>query len=449
MTEFADFEYVEEEEPTDFIEPDNLDVSYRTKIIVISSTDRNRNTYPNPSNYEITLKETINDVSEITLVEGNIPSSQYNINKYNNVLTFTETIGSISGLEPITRDNTNLIDITIPVGNYDVDYEDYGDGVSKKDRLSEVMEEQMNKKGKNIYKVTYDPFLNKYLFSSFLKEGSDDSQQTYFKLVFKGVEKPYGEYSYDKVVKRDQHGSIVYDSQGNKIYEDVFIGEKTNEYSKNSIGKTIGFLNQDYDGLLNGHVSSDSINNKKIIGDSTNFTTTLKKGYFITIVNKDPESPIESFCFEIESVENDQVLIVTKIIETEFSDFQIFSNSFYSPNLRDLFPYNPVALQIPKCRRLSSSNPIINNCFCLFESPKKNDNSGILYYDDNQTITKTFNPPLGKLDKLRIRFFNTQYNGSFYDFGGRDHKLTFKIIHTAQSHKYYQKRLLKDTQTIN
>ena len=42
--------------------------------------------------------------------------------------------------------------------------------------------------------------LNKYLFSSFLKEGSDDSQQTYFKLVFKGVEKPYGEYSFDKVV---------------------------------------------------------------------------------------------------------------------------------------------------------------------------------------------------------------------------------------------------------
>lgn len=446
MTDYTDFEYVDEEEPTDFVQPDNLDISYRTKIIVISSSDRNRNIYPNPSNYEIILKETINDVSEISLVEGNIPSSQYNINNFNNVLTFTETIGSIIGKDPIMRENTNIIDITIPIGNYDVEYEDYGDGISKKDRLSSVIEEQMNKKGKNIYKVTYDPFLNKYHFSSYL-EG--DSQQTYFKFIFKGLEKPYGEYSYDKVVKRDQHGSIVYDSHGNKIYEDIFIGEKTNDYPNNSIGKTIGFLNQNYDGLLNGNVSSDNINNKKIIGEYTNFTDNLKGGDFITVVNKDPDDYlIESFCFQIESVESDQELIVTTIIETEFSDFQIFSNSFYSPNLRDLFPYNPVALQIPKCRRLSSSNPIINNCFCLFESPKKNDNSGILYYDDTQTITKTFNPPLGKLDKMRIRFHNTQYNGSFYDFGGRDHKLTFKITHTAQSHKYYQKRLLKDTQTI-
>ena len=41
MTEFTDFEYVDEEEPTDFIEPDNLDVNYKSKTIIISSSDRN------------------------------------------------------------------------------------------------------------------------------------------------------------------------------------------------------------------------------------------------------------------------------------------------------------------------------------------------------------------------------------------------------------------------
>ena len=87
-----------------------------------------------------------------------------------------------------------------------------------------------------------------------------------------------------------------------------------------------------------------------------------------------------------------------------------------------------------------SSNPIINNSFCLFDPPKKNDSSGMLYYDDNQVISKKFNPPLGKMDKMRIRFYNTQYSGSFYDFGGREHKLTFKVTHTAQSNKYYQKK---------
>ena len=440
MTEFTDFEYVDEEEPTSFIEPDNLEVNYKSKTIIISSSDRNLNKFPNPSNYEIDLKETISDVTELTLVEGNIPSSQYNINTYNNVFTFSEKIGTIIDEQPITRETTNLINLLLPIGNYDVDYEDYGDGVSYKDKLSEAIEEQMNNKGVNNYKVTYDPFLNKYNFSSIVQPGVDSSKQTYFKLVFRGIEKPYGEYSYEKVVKRDKHGSIVYDSQGNKVYEDVFIGEKTNDYPKNSIGKTLGFLNQNYDGLLDGNVSSDSINNRKIIGHSTKFKTSLKAGGFITIVNKEPDSSVESFCFEIESVESDYEILVTEDIETEFNDFQIFSNSFYSPTLRDLFPYKPVALQIPKCRRLISSNPIINNSFCLFDPPKKNDSSGILYYDDNQVISKKFNPPLGKIDKMRIRFYNTQYSGSFYDFGGREHKLTFKVTHTAQSNKYYQKK---------
>ena len=439
MSQLLDFEYVEEEEPTDFIEPDNLDISYRRKTVVISSADRNRNLYPNPSNYEIVFKESINDVSEITLVEGNVPSSQFNINKYNNSLTFNEKIG----------ETDNLLSITIPVGYYDTEYEEYGDGVSNKDKLSEAIEIELNKIGQNNYKVTYDPLVNKYNFSCFIDPNSNLEKKTYFQLVFKGNEIPYGEYSYEKIVKRDQHGSIVYDMSGQKVYEDVFIGEKMNEYPLNSIGKTIGFLNQNYDGIIEGSVSSDVNDNKKIIGKQTSFKRDLKAGIFITISNRDSSEEIVSYSFKIESIESDHELMVTSVIETDFTDFHLFSNSFNAPNLRDLFPYNPVALQIPKCRRLSSTNTIINNSFCLFEPPKSSDNSGILYYDDNQTITKTFNPPLGKLDKIRIRFFNTQYYGSYYDFGGRDHKLTFKITHTAQSHKYYQKRLLKDNQTIN
>lgn len=441
-----DFEYVEEEEPANFVQPENLDISYKRKTVVISSADRNLNTYPNPSNYEVTLKEPINDVSEITLVEGNIPSSQYNINKFNNVLHFTENIGNIISEKPFLREVSNVMSITIPEGNYDTDYEDYGDGISKKDKLSEEIEKGLNKIGQNSYKVTYEPSLNKYRFSSYFK---DDQKPTYFKFVFEGKETPYGEYSYEKSIKRDQHGSIIYDSYGNKVYEDIFIGENTNEYPKNSIGKTLGFLNKNYDGFIEGNVSSDESNNRRINGQHTYFTRDLQEGSFITIVNKDPDSPIQSFNFQIETIENDYELLVSSPIETDFSDYQIISSSITSPNLRDLFPYNPVALQIPKCRRLSSHNPIINNSFCLFESLKSNDSSGILYYDDNQTITKTFNPPLGKLDKIKIRFFNTQYYGSYYDFGGRDHKLTFKITHTAQSHKYYQKRLMTDSQTIN
>ena len=81
------------------------------KTIIISSSDRNLNKFPNPSNYEIDLKETISDVTELTLVEGNIPSSQYNINNFNNVFTFSEKIGTIIDEQSITRETTNLINI--------------------------------------------------------------------------------------------------------------------------------------------------------------------------------------------------------------------------------------------------------------------------------------------------------------------------------------------------
>ena len=446
MSDYLDFDYINDEEDNNDVEipvPENMEIKYKKKELVISSADRNKDKFPSCSNYEILLKEPFEDISEITLIEGNIPACQYNINNYNNVLYLSEQLGDIIDPNTHVREIIPPIAIKIPIGNYlNINYEEYGDSINYKDKLSCELEKQLNIYGTNKYKIAYNPRLNKYLFSC-IKNGNENedlnNQKTYFQLQFQGNLIKYGEYSYEKIIKRNQYGEIIYDKNGDKIYEEVFIGEKMYDKKKNAINKIIGFHNKNYDGLLEGHVESDSMNNKKIIGTNTHFLNDLEVGFYITIASKDYNEMNISYSFEVESIENDTELLIKEEIQMPFSNFQIYTNSFYSPFLRNLFPYNPVALLIPQWRRLFSSNTIINNSFCIFEGPKENDYSSILYYDDSRIITKSFNPPLGKLDKIRIKFFNTEYYGTYYDFGNRDHKLTFLITYYAQNRKYYHK----------
>ena len=48
----------------------------------------------------------------------------------------------------------------------------------------------------------------------------------------------------------------------------------------------------------------------------------------------------------------------------------------------------------------------------------------------------TFTPPLASIGQMIVKFLN--YNGSLYDFGGREHSLYFKITTFNQPMKYFQ-----------
>jgi hypothetical protein len=238
MSTFLDFDYIQEEED-DNIEhptPANLEIKYKKKELVISSADRNKDKFPSCSNYEIILKEPFEDISEITLIEGNIPACQYNINKFNNVIYLNEVLGDIINSDTKEREILDPIKIKIPIGYYlSINYEDYGDTINYKDKLSCDIEEQLNKYGSNTYKITYNPRLNKYLFSCMVNEDENNNitdKKTYFQLQFQGNLIKYGEYSYEKVIKRNNYGEIIYDKDGEKIYEEVFIGEKMYDKKK-------------------------------------------------------------------------------------------------------------------------------------------------------------------------------------------------------------------------
>lgn len=511
-------DFADPEEEGDLIIPavNNEDIKYRSRIIVVNSADRNKDKFPKPNNYTVNFVEDFFDVTELTLLEGTVPATQYNINDNNNVLYFSEIINPVnpdtqkrypinnsqiiteppfpgfnlsrlpnlpnsSGREPlpsyligegsgpnIAPNNNNNDDesnfpgliigkgffsSTIPGPNIDITNElsFIGDKSEHQDDLAFYLSKKMSEYGLNNYVVYYDDLIGRYVFEARPKEGSHIVHPYTF--LFEGKKVNYGEHSYEKVIKRNNDGSIVYDDHGNKEYETIYIGDTTHLIRPRAIAKIIGFSNKNYDGLISGTVSSDKIRTNILLGTNTHFKTELRNNQYITLISKIPNQRVDyDFTYFIEEIISDTELRVNtdiKILDISIVNFDCYSAIITPPFLRSLYPFNPVALVIPKCRRLYSINPVINRSFMLFQQdPRKELLNDTLYSDTNQTITKTFNPPQGKLSELTIRFFNTEEGppgrGTLYDFGGREHRLVFKVTMMAQSRKYYKDRPLNN-----
>ena len=434
-----DYAHPEEESEPLVQKVDNTDVKYRTKVIVISSSDRNRDEFPEPNNYKVHLKDDYTDVSELQLLEASVPASQYNVNSNNNIFYFSEKVFNANGayyIENTDFRDDNVFVIKLTVGNYkDTILTTSPD----KDKLATVLTTQMNLLGTNIYDVYYDSFIDKYIVTAIPAIGSDEIIP--YNLLFQGQEVPYGSHSYEKVIKRDKFDAIVYDSQGNKEYETIYIGKKDHKFRTKGVGKLLGFSNQNYDGKIDGDVSSNDVNNKLIDGEFTHFTKDLIDGQWITIATE-TSFGIQLFSFEIDSVVDDHSILTVQPITTSFSNAKIYSANIKPPFTRNLYPHNPVVLRIPRCKRLYSINSIIHDGYSLFNNATTS-TGNVLYSDENQVVSKKFNPVLGKLGELHIRFYNTEQEG-LYDFNGKEHKLVFKITYMAQPFKYYNEKIINN-----
>lgn len=418
---------------------DGREIKLSSKNIVILSSDRNLDKYPEPNNYKIQLPEQFFDVTQIQLLEGLIPASQYNINSENNILYLTESVSKVIFNDPkiireeqftsdkiLTSSDNNQIGIIVPVGFYKPDIINS----QQQDNLALTLTELLNKYGKNKYLITYNDLKDKYQIEAKPKENSNIVYP--FQFLCQGNEVNYGEFSYEKVILRDNSGNIIYDKDNQKMYETVYYGEKTHLYRNNSIGKVLGYLNKNYNGLINGLVSSEF--SKTIRGYNTLFKKDLKENQWITVTHTEINQEPTYYSFLIDKIISDTELITTENISIEFNKFELYSAILTPPNLRSLNQSNTVALKIPKCRRLYSLNKVINSSFMLFE--EQNYNLTTLWNDSNQAIVKNFNPPEGKLTELHIQFLNTE-NGRLYDFGGLNHRLVFNITTMKQSRKYY------------
>lgn len=76
-----------------------------SKHIIIDSRDRNYTLYPNSNKYRIDLPEELRDITSIELTLAQIPNTYYNISENNNVFYISES-------------PNNIVSINIPEGQY-------------------------------------------------------------------------------------------------------------------------------------------------------------------------------------------------------------------------------------------------------------------------------------------------------------------------------------------
>jgi len=137
-------------------------VESRTKYVMVSSSKRNINLWPNPNHYSITLDEPLYNVHSVTILRGDIPKGEYTVNKNNNVLKLTK-----AGVP---------YKIIIPVGEYDI--------ITYTEILNNLLDPL------NI-DVTFDAILSKFKFTSI------DPDTIVF--LLQELDSPYFEFGFEKV----------------------------------------------------------------------------------------------------------------------------------------------------------------------------------------------------------------------------------------------------------
>ena len=115
------------------------------------------------------------------------------------------------------------------------------------------------------------------------------------------------------------------------------------------------------------------------------------------------------------------------------------SLSYTGNNQYNLSGENYVLLYIKELENLESvsGNSVIHDTFTKINLDANSSNNMKFYKQLDEYISRvTFTPPMASIGQMIIKFYN--YDGSFYDFGGREHSLHFKITCFNQPTEYFQ-----------
>lgn len=375
------------------IKPPERNKTHRNikRTLVIDSRDRNYIKYPESNSYRIEITEEYRDVTSLELVYGQLPSSYYNINSNNNKFYISENESA----------NVNVESIKIPEGQY-----------TNKSLLNILNGHKSN---------LFNELDNKYNFS------------------------------------RDENNlkmRIQSDNTTNNNFVYNFNYEMNNECNTcpvNSIDQMIGFVNNTYISEIIDlsyvyvpknkiiYLNKSSDNDYKLYKITATSNTTKNLDFRNIFVEGDyfilNAGNLKYSC-RIYKILND------KSIELESIDsnnpIALFGNIFnnistlYSPNIYNIEKKPYVILQITDAKLLTSISAS-HNAYTLI--PLTNDTTII-----NQStlpehgVTKYFNPPLGKLFWLEIKFLN--YDGSLFDFRGQENMLMFDVNQLNQPGRY-------------
>lgn len=101
-------------EDVDYLKQNSIVQSY---IFLVDSRDRDRGAYPTPSEYVTTFTMPFTNVIGLQLIDASIPRTMYNIDNYNNTISFY--IHSQSNTDPLSV-SSNYKSIFVEPGNYTI-----------------------------------------------------------------------------------------------------------------------------------------------------------------------------------------------------------------------------------------------------------------------------------------------------------------------------------------
>lgn len=175
------------------------------------------------------------------------------------------------------------------------------------------------------------------------------------------------------------------------------------------------------------------VSTNKIYGDCTRFTKELSVGDSVRIQGSNEIYTIIKIC-------NNTEIYVDRDIITGFDTCGILLRASYTAQ----YPYDLkstpyVILNVPEFHKLKSVNKHIDDAYAIIPVTPCAAGCGDFSlvntgYQPAQREITYFNPPLGSLIYITIRFTDAQ--GNLYDFGGRDHLLVFELMALNQPGKY-------------
>jgi len=363
-----------------------------SKHIIVDSRDRNYTLYPNSNKYRIDLPEELRDITSIELTLAQIPNTYYNISENNNVFYISES-------------PNNIVAINIPEGQYN---------------NNSLIESLNGKYGDLFYEL-----ISKFNFSR---------NPINLKLRIQSNRASGQEFIYNL---------------------NYLINDTCSPCKLNSIDKTIGFINKQYQSemvdlsyinvagggiTVYGGTSDQDYTLYKLVatqnygGIEVDFTKTFYvNDYFIL---KDPSTNIEYSC-QVYEIKNDFTIVFETLDNKNPVSLSgnIFNNIsiLYSPNVFQIENKPYVVLKLKEAKLLESIGES-HGAFALI--PLLNLESTII----NQatipvhSVIKYFGTPIGKLQWIDIEFSN--YDGSLFNFRGQENMMTFTISCLNQPGKY-------------
>lgn len=349
---------------------------------LIRSADRDTDKYPNPADYVYVLNNEITEVIQIELAQARIPNSGYNVNEHNNKIYFQESYDA-------------LLIAEIPVGNYS--------GIAA--LIAGIQTAINNTPGRaSTYTVLLNSLTQLITISSDLSGGDH-----IFRLLFKRCQ--------CKQLCDDCSCCIPCQQPA------------PSQYPTDSAGILMGFGKKNY-GFATGVVASLDQVSWVLIGDCTLFLKELSVGMRITF-----DDDINKNIFQVSDIISDTEVILVPVGVPSFSQSIIGSKinlgGFTSSMLPDLDNFPEVSLYIDAGNESNvknkSNNKNLDGSFAVIflTSPFGTPTIVNTGTTARMSETKFFNPPLRKIQQLRIQFKTP--DGFLYDFHGRDHTIDLEI----------------------